>query len=156
MATIPFEEWPADIQAMSDRLGNTDVVGGLREDLSTLFHRAVRSHFMGGTNPWGEAWPPHRPSTIARHGPHPLLILTGKLLDAAGGGPGSTVEIHDNEIAWSIDVPTEDGSHNIAAIQNYGAPRANIPDREFWALGESSLDEVEELIVGYVEREVFQ
>lgn len=53
------------------------------------FHSSVDMNFARQEQPDGTRWPKHAPLTVLLHGPHPLLILTGRLKAAATGGSGS-------------------------------------------------------------------
>ena len=60
---------------------------------------AFGDNFDRAEGPMG-AWAPHSPVTIAIHGPHPLLILTGDLLRSVTetGATGSVQQISDREM----------------------------------------------------------
>jgi len=91
----------------------------------------------------GSTWPEHAPFTVAQHGPHPLLILTGAMFasmtnESAQGHVGTS---GSRMLSWGT------GLH-YAAKNNFGGPNDNgtyTPSREFvyWT---------EEAIVGCVDR----
>lgn len=103
------------------------------------------ANIVAARGPNGEAWPPHAPSTVARYGPHPLLQLSGKLREAAEGGPGRIREITDMEAIVGVD----GGAIPYAARQNYGG--GIIPRREFIFAGPDVLDECERILLNQIE-----
>lgn len=68
----------------------------------------------------GTPWKPHSPVTIAIHGPHPLLILSGDMKKAATGGAGSILKV-------------KAGSKNTVAI--IGISKTAIPYAWFHQVG---------------------
>lgn len=80
-------------------------------DLTDAFMAADREisggfeeNFYNTTDHEGAFWPPHAPATVAIHGVHPLLILTGKMFQAATNvdDPGHLRHIAGDEMTIGI------------------------------------------------------
>lgn len=83
-------------------------------------------NFYNTTGGNAEFWPPHAPATVARHGPHPLLILTGKMFDAATNvdSPGHLRHIAGDEMTIGIK-----GSH-VPYAHFHQTGTVNMPKRQ--------------------------
>lgn len=68
----PFAHQPEAVSATADKV-----------------FEAVEGNFERAEDAGGSKWPEHSPVTIAMHGVHPLLILSGRLKIAATGGAES-------------------------------------------------------------------
>lgn len=90
--------------------------------VADVMRQSVRDNFNSQATPDGSNWPPRK----LKGDGHPLLMDTGRLLQAAtGGGAGQLEIIQGREVAMGVDgsvVP-------YAATQNYG--RGAIPSREY-------------------------
>lgn len=123
--------------------------GELRAELAECVghvHEGIDQNFRNGGNVEG-AWPPHAPSTVARYGVHPLLILSGDLHEAAtnDAARGAVTDLQDREANLSIDL----GAIPYARRQNLGDPGGYpIPQREFHVVGEETVDKCEESVAG--------
>lgn len=111
---------------------------------TTVAIPSIQEHFANTSTPDGETWPPRKDDL-----PHPLLVLSGDLLEAASGGEGSILQITDDEMTMGIDgqvIP-------YAARQNYGYTGPDSlgrvfdhPPREYEGLDEQAIDKAEEII----------
>ena len=117
-----------------------------------MVYQAIRDNFTSSATPDNEDWPPRK-----RIGDgHPLLIDTGAMLQAAtGAGPGAESEISkdgmgEHELAVSIDA----GAIPYAATHQYGDPRRNIPQREFFGMHEVAIDEAETIIADFAAEKI--
>lgn len=74
---------------------------GIAQDLRESFG----SNFANTRAPYG-TWPPHSPYTVQKYGPHPLLILSGKLLASVTtqGAEGSIERYLARELEMGTDL----------------------------------------------------
>lgn len=104
-----------------------------------LMRQSVRDSFNSQASPDGQGWPPRKHVGDG----HPLLMDTGRLLQAAtGGGPGQLEVIQPREVSLGVDgriVP-------YAATHNFGRAEANIPSREYAGLKPEYADACEGII----------
>lgn len=111
-----------------------------------VMRQSVRDNFTSSATPDGASWPPRK---IQGDG-HPLLMDTGRLLQAAtGGGAGAIEIIQGREVAMGVDgsvVP-------YAATHNYG--RGKIPAREYAGLKPDAEAACQEIIADGLMAEVF-
>lgn len=99
--------------------------------------------FATAVDSQGNAWVPHAPSTVARYGPHPLLILYEAMYGSLTGQSEHHYEsITENSLEWGTTVV-------YAAAQNYGTER--IPPREFMYFNQSGADAIQDLGLEYLE-----
>ncbi len=102
-------------------------------DIMPIARHGFASNFADGGSHLGP-WPPHAPATVRRYGPHPLLILSGRLYQAATStaGPGHIEILDVREAAVAIDL----AAVPYARAQNEGYPPGNLPARTFFVLGD--------------------
>lgn len=100
-------------------------------------HDAIADNFIRTRNSSSQIWPPHAPATVARYGPHPLLILSGKMLRASTtrGAEGQTETIGPRDLRLGVTIP-------YAKYQQFGTSR--IPAREFYYVHEENLESIRE------------
>src|SRR3990167_4423379 len=112
-------------------------------EIVPILHEGFETNFMRAEGPNGELWPERKDDL-----PHPLLILTGDLIEAARdvGNVNNLLAVGDRELSTGVagaGVP-------YAATHNYG--RDAIPQREFVYANEEVLDACEEILVdGFVD-----
>lgn len=113
-------------------------------DLTPAFRSCIEvasegfSDNFGATKaPYG-TWPPHSPVTVAIHGPHPLLILTGDMYRAVTkeGSEGRIQDLEPRSLVLGTDL-------FYAAWQQYGT--AKIPPRPFLWLDKPFVVQVTEV-----------
>jgi phage gpG-like protein len=111
--------------------------------------RGVAEIFIQKEGSSGERWPEHAPATIARYGPHELLILLGILVRSVteSGEEGHIERIEDRSLTWGTDLI-------YAATHQYGDMSRNIPQREFLYLNDKIADECQEIISDYIDRNI--
>ena len=88
-------------------------------------HGSVERNFSRQVDRDGNAWPPRKDDL-----PHPLLFLTGDLMDAATGGLGSFVRYTESTLEMGV-------RHDFIPYANthqYGDEKRNIPKREYFYL----------------------
>lgn len=93
------------------------------QELAPIVEDSVDDNFQRQADVVGSTWPP-RKDTL----PHPLLIKTGRMKDAATGGPGQYKRAERKGLKLGIkpsDVP-------YARIHQYGSSR--IPQRQYFYL----------------------
>lgn len=139
---IAIADLPAYLASMADELERAPLTDVLKS-CTTLIDQAVEKNFLAGGSPLGP-WPPHSPATVARYGPHPLLILSGDMMAAATreGARGHVQELTDRAATVGID-----GEEIVYALaQNYGHAAKNIPARPFMVIDDSVGDACEVVI----------
>lgn len=141
---IPYEAFGAELDKLGQDFAAAPAMRDLDRQIREALYRGIRANFMDGSGPDGSPWPPHKPSTIRRHGPHPLLILSGALLASATSesGKGSFVEVTDNEITIGVKLP-------YAKAQQFGRSEINLPPRPYYGIPDSIGAEVESLLRDY-------
>lgn len=113
----PFGHQPEAVSAAADKVFES--VGG---------------NFDRAEDAGGEAWPAHSPVTIAMHGVHPLLILSGRLKRAATGGSES-VRIKNfprGKTVYGLGVSPSIPYWRVHQKGSAGPPR--IPRRQYFYL----------------------
>lgn len=138
-----------ELRATAQQLQSFDFAPVFSEMLET-FHRGIESNFDNTRGP-GYTWAPHSPVTIALHGPHPLLILTGAMKRSVTqtGAEGRIEDIMQNEMTIGTSL-------FYAPFQQFGTtgpPR--IPARRFLWLQGSYVDELAEIFADQVAQRLF-
>lgn len=141
---IPYEAFGAELDKLAQDFAAAPAMRDLDRQIREALYRGIRANFMDGSSADGSPWPPHKESTVRRHGPHPLLILSGSLLESATSesGKGSYLEVTDNEITIGVKLP-------YAKVQQFGYPPKNIPARPYYDVPDSIGDQVEGLLRDY-------
>lgn len=137
------------MQATASQLESFDFSPVFSSMLET-FHRGIESNFDNIRGP-GYTWPPHSPVTIAKHGPHPLLILTGAMKRSVTqtGSEGRIEEIMRDEMTIGTSL-------FYAPYQQFGTtgpPR--IPVRRFLWLQGSYVDQLAEIFADQMMERLF-
>lgn len=99
---------------------------------------AVGGNFDRAEDDTGAPWKEHSPMTIALHGVHPLLILSGKMKEAASGGAGAK-RIKDFDRSRTIMKLGMGGGKKLGYWRShqYGDPARRVPKRKFFYLHQS-------------------
>jgi phage gpG-like protein len=95
-------------------------------DVALEVYVSVERNFSRQVDQDGVIWPPRKDNL-----PHPLLILTGAMLDASTGGVGAKLDIEPNSLAMGV----ESGAIPYAAVHQFGFE--NIPRRQYFYLNEN-------------------
>lgn len=121
------------------------------EECRDLAKQNIRDNFTSSATPGGESWPPRK---ILGDG-HPLLMDTGKLLQAAtGGGSGNVEQIeshgenHELTYGVSLDAVPYARAHDL------GYPPRNLPERHYLGVSEETIDAFESVIAEHIENEI--
>ena len=96
------------------------------------FQAAQAGNFDRAEDANGRPWKEHAPLTIALHGPHPLLILSGAMKRAATGGAGSVIKVKAGAKESTVVVSISNSTIPYAWKHQHGAGR--IPRRQFFYL----------------------
>lgn len=113
------------------------------QQLAPIARQAHRDNFNSSADPQGNNWAPRKDNLE-----HPLLMLSGDLMQAAVGGSGSILVIDGRVMAIGVDgnvIP-------YAAIHNYGgicggwAAGAVMPQREYLGMSEQRLAEADAVV----------
>jgi len=113
-------------------------------------YAGIDQNFDDTSGPDNRSWPPHAPFTVAKYGPHPLLVLSGKMRAAATGtGEGAIVRVTGNSLQLGISLE----SVIYAGAQNFGY--RNIPQREYLGIKEPVADRIEDMLTNNVQSTLF-
>lgn len=139
-APITADAWPAALDQMADVLEGP-IPRPAMQRCAELIREDFAENYVEGRNEEA-VWPEHSPATVARYGPHPLLILSGRMREATitKGAAGNVEEIGDREMALGVEGIV------YAPTQNWGDPSRNIPQREFIVPRAAGLDQCEEVL----------
>lgn len=161
--SVTAAEFELEMNGLADHL--MDGAGEFLREQIPLIVSDVQQNFDTAETAGGQAWKPHAPATVRRHGPHPLLILSGTLKGAALGTNGYHVERtieSPNEAALQYGISGlpyagvhQDGSEvlperehlysGMGAQQFHLRPQeARIPQREYLAINEGTVDTIVE------------
>jgi len=126
-----------------DDIEGTDFQPLLADKLRPISLSAVRDNYEATASPDGLTWPPRK-----RVGDgHPLLIDTGKMLEASTGGVGSVTHYEPDGMILGVDLDVVP----YARAHNYGNPARNLPQREFLGLHDDAVEEAGEAVADFVE-----
>ncbi len=150
----PKSFYAEDAEAQCALMGQ-DLVNGpytkAMEAAGDIVNQSVRDHFTSSASPDGQNWPPRKHAGDG----HPLLMESGKLLQAATDGASGHIE---KPGPFSLEKGIQGEEVPYAATQNYGRDwgrGSTIPAREFMGLDENGQDAVGELLGDFVMTEVF-
>jgi len=117
------------------------------EECRDLAAQNIRDNFTSSATPGGESWPPRK---ILGDG-HPLLMDTGKLLQAAtGGGAGNVSRVSSHELDYGVSLDAVP----YARAHDLGYPPRNLPERHYLGVSEETVDEFEMLIGNFIADEL--
>jgi phage virion morphogenesis protein len=143
--TFYADEAPAQLALIADGVDEAPIHDAMRQ-CADIMRQSVRDNFTSSATPDGSSWPQRK---IQGDG-HPLLMDTGRLLQAAtGGGAGQIEIIQGREVAMGVDgsvVP-------YAATHNFG--RGAIPAREYAGIKPEHQAACEQTIAEGLMAEVF-
>jgi len=105
------------------------------EKCAPIVEEGITTNFATSSTPDGTPWPPRKDPKPK----HPLLILSGKMLGAAGVGAGHVLTIDEQSLAWGIDLNVV----KYARAQDRGNPKRNLPARHFMGISEQFKDRCE-------------
>lgn len=111
------------------------------------FHVGIEDNFSKARDSQGVAWAPHAPSTIAKYGVHPLLILKTPMKTAATGGDGAVrlVMRADGKLVAKLGI--EKAKIVYYRVHQHGwqdekNPNRKIPKREYYYLSSENRPKV--------------
>lgn len=133
-----------DLDSYFDLLGEQIESAPIDEafaDAEAVFRGEFKSNYDRGGSALG-AWPPHSPVTVARHGPHPLLILSGAMMQSTivATAPGHVFQIQTRAFGTGVDksvIP-------YAGVQQFGFGR--VPPRPYLVASEAAVEEAAEIV----------
>lgn len=139
MISETVEEFAASMERIGSQLG-ADNSDALKYCANEIIRPKVADNFNQAATAGGTPWPPHAPSTVRRYGPHPLLILSGAMSEAAvtDGASGHVERISPDGLDFGVDLDTIP----YARVHQEGYPEKNIPQREYLAVGADELDDM--------------
>ena len=116
-------------------------------EIARVINQSTRDNFNSSADPDGGSWPPRKHIGDG----HPLLMDTGKLLQAAtGGGSGHIERMEPNGIVVGVDGATVP----YAGIHNDGMG-GRMPQREYLGLDEEGQNVTEDILIDFLMSEVF-
>jgi len=136
---------PDDFMELLEDAADASESGSLREplhDCVPLLYEGFETNFLRAEGPNGEQWPARKDDL-----PHPLLILSGDLIEAARdtGNPDNLLQVGDRDLVTGIagaGVPYA-ATHNYGRDWGRGSP---IPQREYLYANEEVLDACEDVL----------
>ena len=96
-------DWKQDLKEFAKAFDGADLTEAFIA-ADDAIAAGFEQNFYNQVDHEGASWAPHAPATVSRHGPHELLILTGKMFRAATSvdDPGHKREISANELVSGI------------------------------------------------------
>ena len=148
-----FAEFGAEMDISDQQVATLPVASDRQEAFKDIIYANVQQNFDTASTASGEAWAPHAPATVARHGPHPLLILSGAMKQAAteSGAAGNYEEVDDRTLVVGLDMSHVNG-FDYASAQQFGT--STIPSREFFALSDWAIESISRVAADYFIHEV--
>lgn len=119
MNAMEFAKFLRNVPTLVEAVNHRDTM----EELAVIVQESVQDNFQRQTDVMGTFWPP-RKDTL----PHPLLIKTGRMLDAATGGPGH----HKRAQRKGLEMGIKPDKVPYAKYHQYGTRR--IPQRQYFYL----------------------
>jgi len=110
-------------------------------------YQAHRDRFTGSLDPSGSPWPPRKEEGDG----HPLLMDTGRLLQAATGGSGEAIKQISNRdfmIGIAESLPYR-------RVHDFGYPERNIPQRKYFGPDEDTLEGLDVMFAEFVDEAIF-
>lgn len=129
-----IEQHMANVAKRVDAFDWSDTLSG---DVKAEVLQGVRDNFTSSVNPDGKKWKPRKNKGDG----HPLLIDTGKLLQAAVGSGAGRVQQAD---AAELTVGVDTARVPYAAVHNRGGKK--MPQREFMGVQNKRLKRIDKLI----------
>lgn len=151
--TVAVEDLPAHLEELNARLALSSFAPAL-EECGQVIRGGFGENIDNAVGPDGNPWPPHAPSTVARYGPHPLLVLSGAMERSLTqkDASGNVCIVEDREAEFGTDITSQDGFF-YPGIHDAGGSR--IPQREFIYATPDVEDKCEEIISAFADREIF-
>jgi hypothetical protein len=148
------EQFYAYLAETSVRFQSAPLDSAMRACLEPLLD-GFADNFVRARDSDGQAWPLHAPATVKKYGPHPLLILSGRMIAAAihEGAPGHITKVEARLLTTGIQGETIP----YAGVHQYGRPEGNppIPRREYLYASPETLDRCEKAFVADAEAILF-
>lgn len=113
-------------------------------EMKYVAEESIAVNFLDGKEAGGQAWSPRK-----RAYPWPILIKTGHLMRSAvaEGEPGHVENVGDRELMTGTNV-------FYAGFHQFGTER--MPARPFEAVPDAAVDEMENLLVDYIQDAIFR
>jgi len=145
--SMTLDEFIASLQEAADRMDDLPIASDMQDAITEAMYEGIQKNYDSASTAWGQPWAPHAPYTVRMYGPHPLLILTGRMLAAStsSGVQGNYLSVSDRSIVIGVDLP-------YAANQQFGTDI--IPARPFFDLPENTIRQVEDIAADYLVHEL--
>ena len=116
MISQTVDEFCADMERLVSEFGR-DLTPAMTE-CAEIIHADIRTNFENAITPDGQAWPARKDQGFS----HPLLDLSGSLMDAATGeGPGAVTRISADGLDIGVDASVDQGGLPGAFVHQFGA-----------------------------------
>lgn len=112
------------LKEASQKIREIDATESLRSVIPVV-HESVDANFFRQVDKDGRAWPPRKDKL-----PHPLLIKSGAMLYAAGGGQGHIEDVQRDKLKMGVNLSVI----KYARRQNRGDAEINLPARQYFYL----------------------
>lgn len=147
--TIEAAGLAAHLEELGARLALASLAEPL-EECGQVLRGEFEANIFNTEDSRGVSWPPHAPATVAKYGPHPLLILSGRMLESLSqkSADGNISRVEDREAEFGTDVTTI-GGFFYPGIHNDGGTR--IPQREFFFVGADAEEKCGEILSDWIE-----
>ncbi len=152
--TFTVPEFIENLEELQDAMDALPIARDLAPQITDLIYDQVAENFFAESTAFGRGWAPHAPATIAKYGPHPLLVLSGYMFRAAteSGAPGNYEEVTDRTISVGLSTegnPENPSGYNYSLVQQFGSLDGRIPPRPFFDIPQSTIREIELLAIDY-------
>jgi phage gpG-like protein len=136
-----LDDFIGDLEQMGDHFG-TDLSDPL-QDCRTIILVGIKENFAGSKSSTGFPWPKRKDNK-----PHPLLILTGELEEAATGGNGAINRVIDG-ITLDVGVDASSGQSGRPWAELHQEGGVKCPARSFMGFSEEVLVGCEDVLTEY-------
>ncbi len=146
---MELEEFADELLKIPERMAALSFRDTL-EDAANEASESIGNNFQRCEDSNGNPWPPHSPTTIRLHGPHPLLKLTWTMYHAATNidDPNAIKRLEDRSIVFGIS-----GS-GVPYVNKQNEGEGIIPRREFFYIGIHELPRIDRVVADGVDKQM--
>lgn len=124
MAKVSLNEVVDYLNDFMDEVEDGPIIPEILPELREIVETGFEENFDNAVDNEGTPWPPHAPSTVARYGEHPLLVLSGTLKES----------MTDSSSEYAVESYTDrtysrGSSLEYANVHNFGY--GYIPKRQY-------------------------
>lgn len=134
---IEMENFDRHASALASRMDSFDWAPTLGGDVKREVLQGIRDNFTSSRSPDGKRWKPRKHKGDG----HPLLIDTGRMMQAAtGGGAGRIQQVDGAELTVGVNT----SSVKYAGYHNDGTK--TLPQREYMGVQTKRLRKIDDVI----------